>query len=108
MTEDAVWIEAGNAKALRQREEIAKAQARVAVLESALHHISLSSQNSMSSKEEGGRIARAALASDGSPVLDALRLAREALQPFKEPPNRNETWFDFRGRALAAIELVLP
>lgn len=37
-------------------------QNRIADLEKALHNISLCSQNSMSSKEECGKIARAALA----------------------------------------------
>ena len=43
------------------RETIVDLEAKVRELEEALHRISLASQNSMSSKGECGRIARAAL-----------------------------------------------
>lgn len=43
-------------------EEVVNLEEKLELFKTALHHVSLSSQNSMSSKEECGKIARAALA----------------------------------------------
>jgi hypothetical protein len=59
------WTESGEEKACEK--ELDEKDAQIERLQDALHQINLRSQNIMGSKEECGRIARAALAKEGKP-----------------------------------------
>ena len=71
LMDDKLWRVSG--ELLDQRAEVERLQARVQGLETALHHISLGSQNSATTKEDLGREARDALAAVSAETEDNVQ-----------------------------------